>query len=521
MTAETVMLIVAEDRIDEYLGVGYLASSLRRNNIDCRIFQWQIERHRDEAVELLQSSVPIPLAGITWLYDASVRRVREISSVVKSLRANTPIVVGGHPPSLNPEQCLLAAPDIDFILRGESDRSICSLVTAIKSPEPNLAAIPGLVFRDGANIRITAHPAQITELDSLPWVARDTLRDVLARSADPTSVVARMCTSRGCYARCEFCSMVSFYNLDGSGMKWRFREPCDVVAEMEHVVGKYGISRFWFVDDEFLGPPRDCGNRALTIASAIIASGVPIEWGFDTRANGVVALSDDGLETLRQAGLRVVAMGLESGSQAALKRFNKGMKVESNWEAVRRLREFSIDHRFGFIMYDPETSFDDLMHNIDFVRYAEPHRICNTGPFRLLNAEYPEVGTPFALKLGVGRTTDEAQRERVKPKLSASGLGYEFSDPRVGHLRKLLFVFARDVVEPSMIPRPPHESDLQADVWWQGTNYLPANVAAMTAFLDVYEWAVQSYDPDWGSRLPEVAESIFYERMHGAHRAVP
>ncbi|MCW2934347.1 MAG: Radical domain protein [Actinomycetia bacterium] len=514
------MLIVAEDRIDEYLGVGYLAAALRAANVECQIFQWQLDSHRAEVTGLLESSAAIPLLGITWLYDSSVGRVAEISAISKRLRPLTPVVVGGHPPSLNPAQCLLLAPDVNFVLRGEGDHSIRALVKVLEAPAPDLAAVPGLAYRANDAVHVTAPPSQIADLDALQWPARDTLRHVLDRGADPGSVVARMCTSRGCYARCEFCSMVSFYNLDGAGMKWRFRTPLDVASEMEHVAREYGVSRFWFVDDEFLGPPRDAGKRAIDIATAIVASGIQVEWGFDTRANGVVALSDDGLMTLRQAGLRVVAMGLESGSQAQLKRFNKGMKVESNWAAVRRLREFGIDHRFGFIMYDPETSFGDLLYNIDFARYAEPHRICNTGPFRLLNAEYPEVGTPFAAKLGVQRTSSEAQQERVKPKLPTSGLGYEFTDPRVGHLRNMLFRFARDVVEPSMIPRPLHESDLQADVWWQGTNYLPVNVAAMTAFLDVYEWAVRSYSRAWDDALPAMAESLFRERLHDARQAL-
>jgi hypothetical protein len=516
-----VVLVVAEDRIDEYLGVGYLAAALRAADMDCQIFQWQLDDHRARLTELLNSTAGLPLIGITWLYDASVGRVREISALTRRLRPRVPVVVGGHPPSLNPVQCLGLAPDVDFVLRGEGDRGIGALVTALRAPAPDLASVPGLAYRDGGEVRATAPPSQIADLDTLPWPARDTLRHVLERSTDPGSVVARVCTSRGCYARCEFCSMVSFYNLDGAGMKWRSRAPLDVVSEMEHVAREHGVGRFWFIDDEFLGPPRDAGKRAIDIAAAIIASGLKIEWGFDTRANGVVALTDEGLSTLREAGLRVVAMGLESGSQAQLKRFNKGMQVESNWAAVRRLREFGIDHRFGFIMYDPETSFDDLLSNIDFARYAEPHRICNTGPYRLLNAEYPEVGTPFALKLGVRRTSGEAQLERVKPKLSTSGLGYEFTDPRVGHLRDLLFRFARDVVEPSMIPRPPHESDLQADVWWQGTNYLPVNVAAMTAFLDVYEWAVRCYDPGWGEALPAAAGSLFTQRLGAARRALP
>lgn len=354
-------------------------------------------------------------------------------------------------------------------------------------------------------------PAQLAHLDDLEIPARDTLEHLMARAPQPESVLARLCGSRGCYARCEFCSMVSFYDLDGAGMKWRYRSATNIVDEITQLTESHGVRRFWFIDDEFLGTPKEHGRRALDIAKLLLDRGLEIEWGFDARANGVVGLPDDGLDLLRAAGVRVVAMGLESGSQAALKRLNKGMQVASNWGAVERLRQAGIAHRFGFIMYDPGSTLNDLRLNLEFVRFAEPHRICNTGPFRLLNAEYPQPGTPMAIKLGIKSTTDEALSQQNKPNLTQDGLGYEFSDQRVARIRRMLHRFATDVVEPAMIPRPVDEPTLLSDIWWEGTNYLPQNVAAMSAFLDVHEWALTTL-VESDSMPPEV-ESLFSERV--------
>jgi len=508
-----VPLVVSESRIDEYLGVGYLSSALRRAGFDVEVFQLAHPGHAEALTSRLRSNVRIPLVGVTWLYDASAPLAAEAARVIKRSRPGVPVVVGGHPPSLSPKQALSLAADVDLVLRGESDHSLVALASALDTGQGDIQTIPGIAYRAEDAVLVGPAPSQIADIDALGWAARDTLEHVLSRAPHAEEVVARLCGSRGCYARCEFCSMVSFYNLDGAGMKWRHRTADGIVDEIEHLVKIYRVKRFWFIDDEFLGPPREQGRRTIEVARKIIERGIKIEWGFDARANGVAGLPDGGLELLRSSGVRVVAMGLESGSQAALKRLNKGMRVASNWDAVDRLRKAGIEHRFGFIMYDPGTTLEDLRLNIDFIRFAEPHRICNTGPYRLLNAEYPEVGTPLAIKLGVGSTTAEALSEQNKPKLSEGGLGYTFDDKRVGRIRKMLFDFAQHVVEPAMIPRPAEEPSLLSEVWWGGTNYLPENIAAMNAFLDVHELVLSSECADFGSGLPSEAHDLFRQRF--------
>jgi radical SAM superfamily enzyme YgiQ (UPF0313 family) len=514
--------VVSESRVDEYLGVGYLSSALRAAGFEVEVFQTALPGHDEALTDLLRSDVEIPLVGITWLYDASAPLAARVAGLVKRGR-EVPVVVGGHPPSLSPEQTLALARDVDVVLRGECDHSIVALARALAFGEGSAREVSGIAFREGDGVFVGAPPSQLSDLDELGWPARDTLLHVLARAPRPEAVVARLCASRGCYARCEFCSMVSFYDLDGAGMKWRHRSPEQVVNEIEHLVERHGVRRFWFVDDEFLGTPKEQGRAALDIARHLLDRDCDIEWGFDARANGVAGLPDGGLETLRASGVRVVAMGLESGSQAALKRLNKGMRVASNWRAVERLRAARIAHRFGFIMYDKGTTLDDLRLNVEFVRFAEPHRICNTGPFRLLNAEYPEVGTPLAIKLGVGATTSEALTEQNKPKLSQDGLGYQFDDEHVALIRKVLFRFAKDVVEPAMIPRPAEEPSLLSEVWWEGTNYLPENIAAMNAFLDVHDWALTACDADAENALQEaheLFEARFAQHLDSAKHAV-
>lgn len=482
-----IAFIIVEERVDEYLGVEYLVAGLSRQGISSKTFQWAMASARTEIEELLKQQKELRIVGIPWLYIFSEPRVVEVAQWIKALRPDVKIVVGGHPVTFEFDRVLHSYPEIDFVVRGEGDEIIIGLLASVYE-DRNLTEVDGIAFRDAKdNIVATSPRAQIQDVDSLPFPSRTTLEQVIKHYDHPQKLLVRMIGSRGCYARCEFCSMVSFYSLNGQGMSWRPRSPENIVNEISGLVNLYGVRTFWFADDEFIGPPKIGVPRILKLATLLRQRHLDIEFGFDARANGICKFSIDQLELLREAGLRVVAMGLESGSQAALRRMNKGMDVESNWDAIRRLRAAGIEYRYGFIMYDPQTSFDDLRDNIKFLSFAEPHKICNTGPYRLLNAEFPEVGTPFFLRLG--KQTHDVNVNEVQDftRVDELELGYSFTDQRVSRYRHLLKRLASEVVEPVMIPRAKNEPQLGADVWF-GINNASLNIAAMQAFLGCHTW---------------------------------
>lgn len=488
--AMRVLFVIAEERIDEYLGVSYLMAALGARGIRSNVLQWSKPSSRSELDALLAADTGIVLIGIPWLYIFSERRVTELAAHIKTSRPDIKVVVGGHPPTFEYERILRSYTTIDFVLRGEADESIVELAASLCRGEAP-SQVRGLAYRSesGRIVAVTPRP-QISDLDALPFPTRHTLAQAIEHYGGSAALTARVLSSRGCYARCEFCSMVPFYSIDGQGMRWRPRGPAGVVAELSQLVQRHGVRAVWFVDDEFIGPPHVGVPRVLELATLIVRSGFKIEFGFDARANGICALSPSEISHLREAGLRVVSMGVESGSQAALDRMNKGLRVEDNWEAVRRLRAAHIEHRFGFVMYDPATTLDDLHSNLAFLRFADPHRICNTGPYRLLNAEFPELGTPLFRRLGKTMHDVNIDDSRDFPRVHEYELGYTFGDRNVSRYRRLLRQIASEVVESVMVPRRLNEVSLDADMW-VGVNNVPQNVAAMRAFLSCHEWLLE------------------------------
>src|SRR5262245_7426246 len=76
----------------------------------------------------------------------------KIVAIVKRLRPEAWVVVGGYDPSLDAEAYAGAGSGIDFIVRGEGEITFRELLRALESSGP-LAAVAGLSYREGEGFR--------------------------------------------------------------------------------------------------------------------------------------------------------------------------------------------------------------------------------------------------------------------------------------------------------------------------------------------------------------------------------
>jgi hypothetical protein len=137
-------------------------------------------------------------------------------------------------------------------------------------------------------------------------------------------------------------------------------------------------------------------------------------WKINCRAD---AVDPELLAEMRDAGLYLIYMGLESGTDAGLRTLGKGITVEQNLRAVETLKELGILFDFGFMMLDPSSTFESILYNLDFLR-----RIVGDGSAA---AEFcrmiPYDGTPIK---------DELERSgRLRGDVCDPD--YDFLDPRL------------------------------------------------------------------------------------------
>jgi len=355
----------------------------------------------------------LTVLGLHWgLYLA--RRVR-------NALPNTWIIAGGPQPTITTESFLAQNPEIDVVVRGEGERTMCEL---LRRRQQDLAIdnVAGIAYQAAGGVRLTETRQLINDLDSLPWPARDLLPSLAdyAHIRDPHTgrpcAATSMITSRGCPFHCTFCSMPTYARAN-RGKRWRARSAASVAEEAKHVVRNFGIERIIFCDDHFL---LDI-ERVRCLAQEWQAQNVGATFSFSARVTQVIRATPI-LSQLRRVGCTTIEIGVESGSQRILDILRKGTTVDQNRVAIQTLLNHGIVPVVDFIMFVPDTTLDDLEKNLTF--YEEINSL-HYFPFRWQNKLVPLPGTQATVELGLDDSTVD---------WAAGPLDYDFTDAAVGQV---------------------------------------------------------------------------------------
>lgn len=372
----------------ESLGLGYIASVLRRDGFEVEILDAQLQGFdvKRTISEILAKN--FDCLGITAAH-AHKKVLPFIAKAVRSKRKDVLIIVGGYLPSLSTEQLLPACPEIDFAIRGEGEISTPDIFRRIAQGKDWHDA-PGVAFMDGNSPVLNPLPPLVQDMDSLPFPARDALMNA------PSHMSPRIAGSRGCYHRCSFCCIQSFYALSGKHTP-RFRSAQNIVNEIESIIALTGRKEIRFIDDDFIGPGAKSKERVISIAKEIRGRKLGINFAIECRPDEV---DEDILKLLKEVGLTEVFLGVESGVQRQLDTYNKRTTVEQNKLAIEMVRRCGLKLRSGFIMFDPYMTVADLVQNMEFLNETgiadETRKI---SPVQFLSKVHVYPGVPLVEQL--------------------------------------------------------------------------------------------------------------------------
>ncbi|MGE5243786.1 MAG: B12-binding domain-containing radical SAM protein, partial [Betaproteobacteria bacterium] len=167
-----------------------------------------------ETVERLVRELQPDIVGLSVMTFQRATALR-IARLVRELRPPARLVAGGYDPSLAPE-AYESCPDIDFLVRGEGEQTLCELLRALERGDAaSLARIAGLSFRGApsAEPRVCV-PFTHNAARPVAPLARDVLRlpNRAARALAGYTLLGRRVdvveTSRGCTYDCSFCSII-------------------------------------------------------------------------------------------------------------------------------------------------------------------------------------------------------------------------------------------------------------------------------------------------------------------------
>ncbi len=252
----------------------------------------------------------------------------------------------GFFPTLHNETILQQVSEVDSIILGECEFTLLELTRALNNSE-SWQDIDGLASRHKIPPFKQRKPEK--NLDQLPFPTR------ILQGLKTPAILA----SRGCYNHCSFCPIPSFYN---QGPLWRGRSPQNVIAEIVQLQ-KQGFTDFYFVDPNFIGPGIEGIKRTMELLQLL--KPLKITFGMETRPND---LNEEIMKMLLKAGLTSLLLGIESGSRGGLKSLNKHCTVDISQRALAICREHRIEPEVGFLMFTPDTSLQNLMENLTFLK---------------------------------------------------------------------------------------------------------------------------------------------------------
>jgi radical SAM superfamily enzyme YgiQ (UPF0313 family) len=300
------------------------------------------------------------LIGFSVIFQYAIAEFGDVMRRLRDRGCTAHFTAGGHYPSLRPEATLAALPELDSVVRFEGEVTALELLSAATQPEA-WSGIAGLAFRHGAGIIVNPPRPLVPRLDDLPWPTRSpvtqTVRGIPA---------APMLASRGCCFDCSFCSIREFYR-GAPGRVRRARSPEEVVREMHDLYDRRGVRLFLFQDDDF-GMKTAAQRRWVErFLSAIDRRrlGRDIGWKISCRVDDI---DSDMLRECRDRGLMVVYLGVESGSEGGLATLNKRASVRQNLEAMHAVRDAGLEFDMGFMLFDPDSTFDRVRRNLAFLR---------------------------------------------------------------------------------------------------------------------------------------------------------
>jgi len=364
------------------IGLTYLSAVCKENGWDSFVYEVDAAEKRDttdmdfshehQKLELYRKAVnddnnPIwsEIIGTVEKHDPDVIGITSMTTkiasclktaeILKDRFPDVPLVIGGPHATLLPDQ-LFKADFIDYVMRGESERSIVQFISYVKG-DLELKDVNNLTYRDRLGKIIHNKAGKPIEyLDEIPFPNRDSLLYKKNYSSEDFGIIM---ATRGCPFNCTYCSHIF-------GRKVRKRSIGNVVEEIGLIRRKHGCMQFSFKDDTFTVDKKWVSG----LCQALIDADLDINWDCTTRVD---TIDEQLIQLMKKAGCNEVRIGVETGCQKILDETKKGI----TFEQIRNTTMMLNRNRMlwtGYFMYGlPTETIEDIRSTYRFMREINPN----------------------------------------------------------------------------------------------------------------------------------------------------
>lgn len=176
-------------------------------------------------------------------YIWNIEMTLHVVDMVKAVRPDIKIVLGGPEVSFTADELLERCQNIDYIVQGEGEEAFHALVTALQLGNDGLdPVIPGVRGRRNGSILGSAEAVEVRDLSTIPFPYTEEDMDDLEHK------IIYYESSRGCPFSCQYC-------LSGNKNTVRFFPQERTLEELQWFID-HGVKQVKFVDRTFNCAPH-------------------------------------------------------------------------------------------------------------------------------------------------------------------------------------------------------------------------------------------------------------------------
>jgi len=374
-----------QDRVYQSLGAGLtavepplwarlIAGYVMDRGFSARILDTDAENiGPDAAAQIAVEHSPRLTAVVVYGHQpsASTQQMAAAGAVCRAIKKLDPakkiIMLGGHVAAL-PERTLKEEA-VDFVCNGEGPATVHGLLQALsRGRDDSLDEIPGLVWTRRGSFQSNPPAPLIQKLDAdlhgnvwhlLPMDKYRSHNWQCFGDLGARQPYASIYTSLGCPYQCIFCCI----NAPFGANRYRMRSPDAVAAEVDLLYRRYGVKTIKIIDEMFVLNDRHVTGICERLAQSPYAGELNI-WAYAR----VDTVKPERLRLLRAAGIRWLALGIESGSAHVRDGAEKSLDEQDIVRIVREIQAADIHVIGNFIFGLPDDDLASMRQTLDLAK---------------------------------------------------------------------------------------------------------------------------------------------------------
>ena len=279
-----------------------------------------------------------------------------LSRELKRRHPDVAMVWGGYFPTQHHEVCL-SAPYVDYVVRGHGEVVFARLLDVLERGG-SVSDMPGLAYRGQESAATSLAP--IPNPDDLPDFPYHRVPvDLYARDSFLGRRTLPHHSSYGCPFFCSFCAVVNMVRG-----RWLAQSAARTARTARYLRDSWGADAVEFYDNNFFV------HEARTLEFAERIEDLELRWWGEARIDTLLRYRPSTWRKMADAGLKMLFMGAESGSDESLKRMNKGgtASAEKTLEMASLCQSYGIVPEFSFVLGCPPDPETDAHRTIQFIR---------------------------------------------------------------------------------------------------------------------------------------------------------